>query len=222
MSIIKALFGQHASSKPDGAHLVEVCKSFRRAMRVTAGARFNASKRLLKHDKRLNVSVAVLSCFIILLSIFQALKQLEDAANQNLTIFNIILSVSVLILALLQYASSDAVHAEQHHRCALEIEEVRRQLDIILVNPSEHSLMEVVNRYNSVLRNSNINHDDDDRSLYICDRPELGFDLDRIDCAIIKTRVMAKALWPYLIVASMGLLIVWLIFFYAAHHLKVG
>ena len=143
-----------------------------RTLKVTAGCRFNAAKRLETHDRKLTRLIAFASAYVIALTILPT----YETANQTTDLYNLVtvaLSIVILVASLLQYSSADVVNAEQHHRSALEINELRRLLVLKDGSISEEELVDFTNRYNAVLQKYSINHDDIDFLKYQLERPEL-------------------------------------------------
>lgn len=100
------------------------------------------------------------------------------------------LSIIILVSSLIQYSSQYALTAEQHHRSALEINELRRKIE--LSDPAKfdfNALHEVTSQYNSVLHKYSINHDNIDNAMAMLERahenPWLG------DWWKLKTRLHA-------------------------------
>jgi hypothetical protein len=83
------------------------------------------------------------------------------------------LSIVILVSSLLQYSNGDVVNAEQHHRSALEMNELRRLLKLKVETAKEKELEDFIDRYNTVLQKYSINHDDIDFLQYKLERPEL-------------------------------------------------
>lgn len=140
-------------------------------MKATAGCRFNAAKRLEKRDRRMISLSAFTSVYVILLSVLPLFFEVGIVIAKILTAITIIFSLIILASSLLQYSNNDPVRAEQHHRCALEINALRRQL-----RSTEVCDMEVLNRYSGtydgIIQKYGINHLDIDFYKYKLDHPD--------------------------------------------------
>lgn len=142
-----------------------------RAMKDTARARFKAHKRLLGVDRRLTWLVALTSSFIIILTVATYVFKAPSCAADTINIFTISLSIIILAASLIQYASQHSVNAEIFHRSALEINELRRELE--LSDPSRITydfISEIVARYNNVLQKYSLNHTDLDHDMALLER----------------------------------------------------
>src|SRR5262249_6102985 len=141
-------------------------QDFLRSMKITAGARFAAHERLGSHDRELTRITAFTSTYLILLTItpyfIHLPKEVEDNINLAIPIFSII----VLVFSLLQYSTNEVVNAEQHHRSALEINELKRELQIVAEHVDEESLKEYAREYSRILQKYSVNHADIDLDKY--------------------------------------------------------
>jgi hypothetical protein len=95
-------------------------------MKVTAGARFNASQRLASKDRFSNLALALFSAVLLSLSVIALAFELGPTFAKAVTVGSMVASVMALIFSMKIYADRHAVEAEQMHRCALEINEIRR------------------------------------------------------------------------------------------------
>jgi len=142
-----------------------------KAMKETAGSRFIAAQRLEEHDKRLTRLTAFTSAYIIALTILPYFEKMPAHVTDLYNLITVAFSVVILVASLLQYSSGDVVNAEQHHRSALEINELRRLL-LAEFNLAPQTIIDFTNKYNAVLQKYSINHDELDYSKYQVDRPE--------------------------------------------------
>jgi hypothetical protein len=97
-------------------------------LKTTKGSRFNAAKRLEGRDSKMALLVAVASSLVIALTVLPFFYKLPSLISADLSVATLIASVLILAISLFQYSANDAVTAEQHHRCALEVNEIRHQL----------------------------------------------------------------------------------------------
>lgn len=133
-----------------------------RSLKVTAGSRFNASKRLEHIDRRMTLLTSFTSAYLILLSIIPTMMALPDSAERFVTVFAVGLAVLLLAASVSSYANGYAVKAEQYHRSALEIQEIRRELRFLGDDVDQSVFLELSRRYNSTLQKYSINHSDVD------------------------------------------------------------
>jgi hypothetical protein len=147
-------------------------EKFLSSLKSTSAARFHASKRLAARDRKLTRLTAFTSAYVIALTVFPYFISLPKEVADNFNLITVAFSLVVLVSSLLQYSSGDVVIAEQHQRCALEIDEIQRSLRVKLPNLSQPELQEYCEWYDSVLQKYSVNHDDVDFMRYQLDRPE--------------------------------------------------
>ncbi|MGJ0533269.1 SLATT domain-containing protein [Methylocystis sp.] len=186
-----------------------------RAMKATAGSRFNAAKYLEEHDSNLMLLTAITSVYIIALTIIPYFWKLPKNVLDNLNLFTVVLSVVILVAALLQNSRRDAVNAEQHHRSGLEINELRREISVYGASIDEAKLLDFAAKYSAVLQKYSINHTDLDYQKYIAERPEqfpwMGW-LYRFKVGIL---FLIRSYKPIIVLVTITIMVTWLIFFYA-------
>ena len=132
-----------------------------KSLKETAGSRFIAAKRLEDHDKRLTRLTAFTSAYIIALTILPYFIKLPMHVTDAYNLITVGFALVILVSSLLQYSSGDVVNAEQHHRSALEINEIRRLL-LARQNVTQEVVVDFTNRYNAVLQKYSVNHDEMD------------------------------------------------------------
>ncbi|WP_411969144.1 SLATT domain-containing protein [Mesorhizobium sp. CA15] len=93
----------------------DTTKDLLRSLKMTAGSRFNAGKRMEKHDRRLTFLTAMTSAYVIALTVLPYFIKLPVPVTDHLNLFTVVLSVVILISSLLQYSSNNTVKAEQYH-----------------------------------------------------------------------------------------------------------
>lgn len=140
-------------------------------MKNTARARFKAHKRLTELDVRQTKIVSLSTAFIIVLTVAPYIIKCPTYVTDALNLFTIVFSIVILVYSLLQYSSQNALAAEQFHRSALEINELRRDLEMA----SDEDLIETkkcIDRYDAVLQKYSINHKDVDFHAAILEKLE--------------------------------------------------
>jgi uncharacterized membrane protein len=99
-----------------------------RKMKITAGARFNADKRLRRTDRWTTVLMSFSSAYLIILSVTPYVISVDSFSQKWLGFFTIAISVLLLALSVLSYSGAYTSRAERFHSCALELQEIRRTL----------------------------------------------------------------------------------------------
>lgn len=143
-----------------------------REMGVTKGCRFNASKRLQNAEKRRTITIAGASIFVIVLSLLPVMFPVPELLNNFLTLLAVGFSIIILVASTLQASDSDAVKADQLHRCSLEINAIRYELRA--AEPlDESTLKSYGKRYQDILQRYTVNHDDVDFEKYKLEHQDL-------------------------------------------------
>jgi hypothetical protein len=188
--------------------------------KVTAGARFNAAARLNKREKGSNVLVSVYSAFLICVSVATLSLPLSSNLIRYASFGGIVASILVLVMSMRNYAHQFGVEAEQMHRSALEINELKRKIEAQSAAIAAENLPDHVKNYNHILQKWSLNHDQSDFMEYkyrhkwefddICDIPDEklndrrfkeSYDLSARAVALITligvalVSVMAFAIW---------------------------
>jgi SMODS and SLOG-associating 2TM effector domain family 5 len=150
----------------------DACKSFTRSLKATAGSRFIAARRLENNDKRLTILIALAASLAIILAVSPYLIGLPHDLSNKVNLFNVSLSIIILISSLLQYSNNGTLNAEQHHRCALEINEIIRDIEARSTGLPQSDFLEYVAKYSLVLQKYSINHDECDYWEFQLNHPE--------------------------------------------------
>jgi len=182
-------------------------------MEVTKGSRFNASKRLEGRERRMALLIALASALVIALTFMSTAYRLPPAVVSDLNVVTMVASVLILAVSLIQYSNNDAVNAEQHHRCGLEINELRGQLQSMQEPVSEDNLREFSRRYAHILDKYSVNHDLVDYDRYRLDHPA-SFKLSLIEKLFIHARSMGQTQWPNVLMAIIVVAAIFLVFWH--------
>ena len=139
-------------------------------MKVTKGSRFNAAERLRRRDRRNTIIVSFASAYVIVLTVIPITFHVPEYINSMITVAIILFSIIILIYSLIQYSSGDPVKAEQNHRCALEINALRRRLSF-LPHITFDNLSVYAKEYDDILQRYNVNHEPVDFETYKIEHP---------------------------------------------------
>ncbi|MCL7999052.1 SLATT domain-containing protein [Brucella sp. 21LCYQ03] len=173
----------------------ETVQDFLRSLKVTAGSRFNAAKRMEHVDQRMTVLSSFSSAYLILVSVVPAIISVTAPAQSILTLFSISLSVVLLASSVSSYARAYGVKAEQYHRSALEIQELRRELRFIGENVAKEDFERLSHRYNAILQKYSLNHSDVDFYRYQLEY-KTDYQLGRLDRLIKRLQVSLAYSYP--------------------------
>ncbi|TFV74100.1 SLATT domain-containing protein [Bradyrhizobium frederickii] len=182
-------------------------------MNVTKGARFNAARRLEGRDRKMALLVALASALVIALTFVPFAYQLPKVVIADLSVVTMLASVLILAVSLVQYSNNDAVNAEQHHRCGLEINELRGELAAKGETLDSAELQRFSERYARILDRYSVNHEGLDFDQYRLEHPE-KYPLTLLERVLVRVRSFIVAQWPN----GLMLIIVGFFFVLLFHH----
>ncbi|MDZ4259119.1 MAG: SLATT domain-containing protein [Gemmatimonadales bacterium] len=99
-----------------------------RRVRITAGARFNASRRLEVHSALGRWSIGLASCVLLVIPLFQALGVSVTWSEARLSAVQVILAAIVLVASLILGSRRDEVRALEMHDSARKLNALERRL----------------------------------------------------------------------------------------------
>ena len=184
-------------------------------MKATSGSRFNAAKRLEANDRNLTWITAMTSTYVIALTVLPYFWKLPQRVADTLNLTTAVLSVIILVSALLHNSKRDAVNAEQHHRSALEIKEIHREMLARGSAIELDALLEFIKRYSAILQKYSVNHNDLDYKKFQTDRPEQFNYLGKFTRVRTLTALAIRDKIQMICLAAITLGCLWLVFFYA-------
>lgn len=139
----------------------ELLKSTKR----TKGVRFNASKRLEKSEKTKTSVIAYASASVIVLTILPAFFSLPSFVTSFLALATVGMSVVILAATLIQNSDAGMVKSDQFHRCALEVNALRRRI-LTDEGADSEQLAIYATQYNEIMQRFGLNHDPVDYEQY--------------------------------------------------------
>lgn len=184
-------------------------------MKATSGSRFNAAKRLEANDRNLTWITAMTSAYIIALTVLPYFWKLPQRVTDTLNLTTVILSVITLVSALLHNSKRDAVNAEQHHRSALEIKEIHREMLARGSAIATDTLLKFIERYSAILQKYSVNHNDLDYKKFQTDRPEQFAYLGKSARLRTLTALAIQDNIQMICLLAITVFCLWLVFFYA-------
>ena len=154
---------------------LEPFEDLKRRVEITRDARFQANLRLERRNKSSYLVIALLSLFVIILSLVPNIYELTQAGTQALLALSIVNSVFVIITTFLE-ASGNFVHrGEQLHRSARKVAAVFNKL--MLLSPDErqekNTIADLQKEYQDALDDCPFNHDNMDYNLIKATKPAL-------------------------------------------------
>jgi hypothetical protein len=196
---------------PTNMHVDELLRD----LKTTKGARFNAAKRLEGRDSKMALLVALASSLVIALTVLPYFYKLPTIVAADLSVATLIASVLILAISLFQYSASDAVIAQQHHRCALEVNEIRHELRNKADTIGDVELAALSTKYGHVLSRYSTNHDDLDFNKYQIEHP-VEHPMSAFEQFRIRVRLLISGNITYGVMALMIGFFVWVLFWHVA------
>lgn len=142
-----------------------------KSMKRTKGVRFNASKRLEKSEKTKTAVIAYASASVIVLTILPAFFVLPTFITGMLALATVGMSVVILAATLIQNSDAGMVKSDQFHRCALEVNALRRSL--LTSDPTDATeVARCASQYNEIMQRYGLNHDPVDYEQYQREHPD--------------------------------------------------
>ncbi|EIA07444.1 SLATT domain-containing protein [Flavobacterium frigoris] len=139
----------------------------------TKGTRFNADSRFKKKSKLSNISVSILSAYLIIASLFSVYNINQNSDDNIISYLVTALSILLLVVSMHESNQDYKLRAFNFHSCGLELAEIYNRLRTFKTLEGEKSeseiseseisdfCFEINNKYQSIL-NKYDNHDDID------------------------------------------------------------
>ncbi len=163
-------------------------------MQKTRGARFAGGQLLVMKERASLLILALLSIFLIALSVLLIADPSIAAADKirSIGVVSVVASIAILTLTIFDYALGRGVLAEKLHENALLITETMRELERELAKaaPDLSVLHKCAAAYEKLNISTNVNHGAMDYSVYLSGRLTS-------DCAVLNLwfRLYNNLLW---------------------------
>lgn len=128
-------------------------------MRLVKAARFNAATRLERKQAVSLFTQSMVALYFVGLAVWQAvyMGQIDEPANRLITFIQLVSSVFLLILGLLEAMNDYKIKSHHLHNCALAVAELAQELRI--ARPTDVAEVQAYRRrYNEALRLCPVNH----------------------------------------------------------------
>lgn len=150
-----------------------------RKMWQTKSARFNAHKRLEGRHRLSILATSLLSCYLVGVSLYQLVfeSSLTATGIKLLSVTNIVVSVFLIMIILVEAARNYGSEAERMRENALAISALYNAFQALPLADADAQRMEYAAEYSKLLEIAQLNHEDLDRNLFrIPNASELGID----------------------------------------------
>ena len=107
---------------------------------ITKGTRFTADQRLRAKHRWSNLSLAILSLYLIGLSSSEMLGVSifdNDEFDKYIPMGVLFLSIFILIISMIENSKNHLLQAEKMHQCALEIQSIYHRLQLAIQNKKD-------------------------------------------------------------------------------------
>ena len=191
----------------------EFLKDLRVTAWRTAGARFNAARRLKRRDWVATFSIAMFSAISVALAVIQRVYSFEvgTAADNYVTTLAVCIGLFVVVISLIEWGSANAVKADILYRNAETLNEFQRKLEQMLAVAADDSALEANDitalreEYERIKRQCPYNHEPVDDNLFrACHRlsPEFGDStgkpkITRIHAGWVMFQSVIAAIWHF-------------------------
>ncbi len=197
--------------QPNSAVMAHAVNDLLRTMKTTRGCRFNAAKRLEARERSLTRLTSFSSVYVVSMTVIPYFLIIDHDTNKILNLLTFVFGLIILVSSLLQNSNRDAVSAEQHHRCALEISEIVRDLSVESRDMNESKTLAYNEKYNRVLQKYSINHDEVDFSELKLNRPEEFSWITRSQWVLIRAHLIVVKQWINCVLLIITLLLAWVL-----------
>jgi len=184
-------------------NIKEFADELDKRMWKTKGSRYNKYRRYKrKHQLSLStISILTLYVFIITLADYYPVIKLSESQKELIPFLSIILSISILILSLLEASKNYQIKSERLYNCANEITNLYIELrQSICSEPQKQDemLSEITKRYKTILEKYAENHDPIDYEMFQAEHSK-HFSVGRIKKSSIFLKAIILSYWLYLI-----------------------
>jgi hypothetical protein len=146
--------------------LEKALEDFKRSVEITRDVRFQANLRLARRQKMSSYMIALLSLYVIALSLLPNILELNAQQSQILLACSIVLSVFVIFTSLIDGAQNFYHQGELLHQCARKVASVYHELKNLDpandVEGTKQKLEKLQTDYRSALDECPINHENID------------------------------------------------------------
>ena len=150
----------------------------------TAGARYNAARRLKRRDLFSTISLSLFSAAGVGLAVIQTIYNPQSGSplDNYLTGLSVCLSVFLLVLSLIEWGAGNSVKADRLHQNAEELSAFWRRLDLVIIDlqsqlPTQanaFSAAEYLKEYDEIKAKCGFNHDPLDDHLFVASQRHAG------------------------------------------------
>lgn len=139
----------------------------------TKGSRFIAAKRYDRIDRYSNITVHIITAYLLCVNLLVLLpKRPTILSNENISFFSICSSIILLVISLHISSRKYSEISHKFHSCAREINVLYDKVCYWKNNvekSSKEDIKKLIEEYNLILKNYDINHSKLDYSIFKCE-----------------------------------------------------
>lgn len=141
----------------------------------TAGARYNAARRLKRRDLFATISLSLFSAVGVGLAVVQRIYAFKSGspADNYITALSVCLGVFLLVISLIEWGAGNSVKADRLHQNAEELNAFQRELGLVIVDAKANNpiasldAQKYLKKYDEIKVRSSFNHDPLDDRLFV-------------------------------------------------------
>ncbi|GAF05988.1 SLATT domain-containing protein [Saccharicrinis fermentans] len=139
----------------------------------TRGARFVAHANYLKQNKSSSFTIAILSAYVIVMSLFFISPSLNSKINNgDLSLITLAASLLTVIFSQIESSKDYKLKAEKLHQNAMELSDIYHESQALLfsdddLNDRYKMAQDISKRYNSIIQKCDENHNDYDYKFFL-------------------------------------------------------
>lgn len=141
----------------------------------TAGARYNAARRLKRRDLFATISLSLFSAIGVGLAVVQRIYAFESgsAADNYVTALSVCLGIFLLVISLIEWGAGNSVKADRLHQNAEELNTFQRKLSLVIIDLMNGSSLTFeqantyLREYDEIKARSSFNHEPLDDRLFV-------------------------------------------------------
>ncbi len=141
----------------------------------TAGARYNAARRLERRDLFATISLSLFSAVGVGLAVVQRIYAFEPSspADNYITALSVCLGIFLLVISLIEWGASNSVKADRLHQNAEELNAFQRELGLVILDINAGKQVtsddagKYLKKYDEIKARSSFNHAPLDDHLFV-------------------------------------------------------
>lgn len=191
----------------------------------TAGARFNASRRLKRRDWFATLSIAIFSAIGVVLVFVQKVYEFQPSSSVDnyITVLSTCIGLFVIVISLIEWGAAGSLKADALYRNAERINQFQRKLGLILAQmkdglvPSGDVITQLTAEYEAIKATCPFNHETIDDDLFKAQHrlsPEFVnaqgvAEVSWLRCQWIKLASLLSSVWYFGLFWIVILVLVW-------------